>query len=170
MKDWFCPYQFSKRLADESAKCPYRSAEKKDGAILYGNFGDAYSFTDKTDILDLPRAGFSWQEVFCYACSASEGQCAIQRKCIEESFGSLVNYEKWKKDRELREVELAELEAKKKAELNSREVRIGKNLLTVGDTTYELDAELRELFMSTIVGAVPESDFCVALQYAKVVS
>ena len=169
MKDWFCSYQFYKRYAEESAKCPHRSAEKVDGAISYGNFGDLYEHSLGWQDIDRPRAGYTWQDTECYACNACEGQCPIYNRLIEERFGSIENYARWKAETEHRQKELAETEKQREAEQKAREIRSGR-LLIRGGITYELNEELEDLLMQAQVGNVPESDFYEALQRAKEVS
>lgn len=175
MKDWFCHYQFDKRFAQESAKCPHRSKELEEGVVLVrdhdGLACDLNGTLRGLDGIEL-HAGLthSWREISCYACNACEGQCPIERKCIEERFGSLVNYELWLQKSEERQRELEMAEAQREGERKKLEIRGGPMILTIAEKTYELDKQLEEQFLQVIVGNISETDFFKALKRGKAVS
>ena len=91
MKDRSCPYQFDIRFAEESAKCPFRSAEMKQGA-MFARVNDGIVQSDD-DTASLPFPCYLWHDLTCCVCNANDEECcAIERKCIEERFGPLERY------------------------------------------------------------------------------
>lgn len=81
MKDWFCPFQFDKHFADESASCTYRSKELEDGAILTNNYGAVGAWYHDEEIDLRPTACFYWREVNLFACNAPcDEHCEIKHR------------------------------------------------------------------------------------------
>lgn len=165
--DWYCKYQFDKRLAEEVNYCPHRSAEPQQGTILAGNFDGLAWNDDEATLHTAPVC--DWQDVTCYACNAFFGQCAIERRLIEEKFGSWEKYEQWLAEREQIRKEAEEREKQLEQERKAQEIRYPMRL-TYRNVTYELDEQVDYLLAQAQVGNIPESEFYEALKTAKVVA
>lgn len=165
--DWYCKYQFDMRFTEEVAQCPHRSAEPQQGAILNGNF-DGTVWNDEEAALHIgPLCDF--HDVICYACDACDGQCAIERRLIEQHFGSWEKYEQWQREYERIRREVEEREEQLEQERQAQEIRSPARLTHCG-ITYELNEEQEEMLKQAIVGNVPEEQFYNALKTAKVVA